>query len=216
MTDTEFDTALITAAFRIAAEDGWRKVTVPAAARAAGLPLAQARARFPLRAAILLRFGSLADQTALTDAPSEGPVRDRLFDLMMRRFDALQAQRDGIKALMKALPFEPGTALLLGFANRRSMRWMLQGAGVDATGPRLEIQVKGLMAVGLYALRAWMDDESEDLVATMAALDKALGQAGQFASWLGGGKPAAPPPDPTVAGEADPPDAPPLPDASFE
>src|SRR5450432_2758712 len=113
MTGSEFDTALVTAAFRLAAEDGWRKVSVAAAARAAGLSLAEARGRFPSRAAILLRFGRLADQAALLDAPSEGPVRDRLFDLLMRRFDVLQAHRAGVKALLRALPFDPPMALLL-------------------------------------------------------------------------------------------------------
>ena len=70
MDDAEFDSALIAAAFQMAAEQGWRRVSVAAAARAAGLPLARARARFPGRAAILLRFGRLADQAALAEAPS--------------------------------------------------------------------------------------------------------------------------------------------------
>ena len=54
-----------------------------------GCPLQRgARHAFPSRASILLRFGRLADQTALQDAPSEGSVRDKLFDLLMRRFDS--------------------------------------------------------------------------------------------------------------------------------
>lgn len=151
MTDIEFDTALVTAAFRLAGEQGWRKVNVAAAARSADLSLAEARGRFPSRAAILLRFGRIADQAALLDAPSEGSVRDRLFDLLMRRFDVLQAHRAGVKALLRALPTDPPTALLLACASKRSMRWMLQGAGVTATGPRGALQVKGLLAVWLWA-----------------------------------------------------------------
>ena len=218
MSDNDFDTALITAAFRIAADQGWGTVTVAAAARAAGLSLAEARARFPSRAAILLRFGRLADQLALADAPANGPVRDRLFDLLMRRFDALQAQREGIRALIRALPFEPLTALMLASANTASMRWMLQAAGIAATGLRGDLQAKGLDAVWLYALRAWDRDESEDLSGTMAAVDKALEQAEQMASWLHGPKPdAAPPPPPPVnpgAGMIDPTDPPASPPAA--
>jgi AcrR family transcriptional regulator len=192
MTDTEFDTALVAAAFRLAGESGWRAVTVPAAARAADLSLAEARARFPTRGAILLRFGRLADQMALADAPSEGPVRDRLFDLLMRRFDLLQAHRDGVKALLRALPADPATTLLLACATRTSMRWMLQAAGVSAIGPRGDLQVKGLLAVWLWAVRAWDKDESEDLSGTMAAVDSALGQAEKAASWLCGKSAAKP------------------------
>ena len=133
MSDSEFDMALVTAAFRLAGEEGWRNVNVAAAARAAGLSLAEAGTRFPSRAAILLRFGRLADQAALRDAAAEGPVRDRLFDLLMRRFDVLQAHRAGVKAVLRALPTNPPTALLLACATKRSMRWMLQAAGVTAT-----------------------------------------------------------------------------------
>ena len=130
MDDAAFDRALIAAAFQIAAESGWSAVNVAVAARAASLPLARARERFPGRVAILLRLGRMADQAALAEAPSDGPVRDRLFDLLMRRIDALQAHRAGVLALLRALPAEPPIALLLALATRRSMRWMLQAAGV--------------------------------------------------------------------------------------
>jgi ubiquinone biosynthesis protein COQ9 len=185
MDDAAFDRALIAAAFQAAAENGWRSVSVAAAARAAGLPLSRARERFPGRAAILVRFGRLADQSALAEAPSEGPVRDRLFDLLMRRIDTLQAHRAGVLALLRALPSEPPTALLLTLATRRSMRWMLEAAGIPSRGINGELRVKGLLAVWLWTIRTWRSDDSEDLSATMAALDTALRRAEQAAGWLG-------------------------------
>jgi ubiquinone biosynthesis protein COQ9 len=219
MSDTEFDTALVTAAFRLAGEQGWRKVNAVIAAQEAGLSLAVARARFPSRAVILLRFGRLADQAALSDAPTEGSVRDKLFDLLMRRFDFLQSHRAGVKSLLRSLPMDPPMALLLACASRRSMRWMLQAAGVTATGPRGELQVKGLMAVWLWAVRAWERDESDDLSGTMAAVDTALQRAEQVASWLDGHRETKAPPVPPVSepAESDPSglieEPPPLPEA---
>lgn len=211
MTDTDFDSALITAALAIAAEQGWRRVTVTDAARAAGLPLDRARVRFPARSVILQRFGALADQAALADAPHEGPVRDRLFDLLMHRIDAFQLRRAGVIAVLRGLPFDPPVALMLACATKRSMRWMLEAAGVTVTGPRGELTIKGCVAVWLWTLRAWERDGSDDLSATMAALDTALQRAEQVADWLGGGapdKPAAkqdedPPPADEVAPETD-------------
>lgn len=185
MDDAEFDRALIAAAFQVAAEKGWRSLSVGAAARAAGLPLARARERFPGRAAIWLKFGRLADQSALEQAPSDGPVRDRLFDLLMRRIDALQTHRAGVLALLRALPTEPPTALLLALATRRSMRWMLDAASIPTAGLSGELRIRGLMAVWLWTVRAWRADETEDLSATMAALDAALHRAEQAAEWLG-------------------------------
>lgn len=214
MSDKEFDTSLVTAAFRLAGEEGWQKVNVAKAARAAGLSVSTARARFPSRNAILLRFGRLADQAALLDVVDEGSVRDRLFDLLMRRFDVLQTNRTGVKALLRSLPTDPPTAMLLACATQNSMRWMLQGAGADATGIRGAAQVQGLLAVWLWTVRAWERDDSEDLSGTMAALDKALERAEQTASWLHGSKTSAPPPPPVAAGagELDPSNPPPIED----
>jgi hypothetical protein len=212
MTDHEFDRALVRGAFSVAAEHGWSRVSVAEAARRENLPLDRARARFPMRAAILLRFGSLADQAALAGAPADGPVRDRLFDMLMRRIDALQSNRDGILTLFRYLPTNPCAAALLAVANLRSMAWMLEAAGVAATGPRGRLRAKGLLAVWLAAARAWRGDTSEDLSATMAALDRALRRAEQVEGWLSGRRPEAgapvADPAPSPAGEPAPaPDA---------
>jgi hypothetical protein len=204
MDDAAFDRALISAAFRLAAENGWRSVSAAAAARAASLPASRARVRFPSRVAILLRFGRLADQAALAEVPASGSARDRLFDLLMRRIDTLQAHRGGVLALLDALPAEPPIALLLALATRRSMRWMLEAAGITTAGIRGELRVKGLVAVWLWAIRAWRRDESQDLAATMAALDSALRRAEWAAERLGW---RAPPAEPTPGG-AEPPEPP--------
>ena len=72
MDNAEFDAALVASAFSLAAERGWSRVSVAQAARDADLPLDRARRRFPGRCAVLLRFGSLADQAALALATNEG------------------------------------------------------------------------------------------------------------------------------------------------
>jgi hypothetical protein len=191
MTDDEFEAALIGGAFAVAAREGWGAVDVVKAARAALLPLDKARTRFPGRNVILLRFGRHADALALAEAADSGPARERLFDLLMRRFDVLQTHRAGVLALFHALPADPGTALLLASATAKSMGWMLQAAGVKTTGLSGLLATNGLVAVWLYALRAWQRDDSADLSATMAALDRALARAEQAANWF-----VRPPPEP--------------------
>jgi len=196
MDDPAFDQALIDAAFSLAAVIGWDQVSVASAARAADLKLERARARFAGRDRILTRFGRLADQLALTDALADGSPRERVFDILMRRFDALQARRAGVLALMRALPANPTLALGLVFATRQSMAWMLEGAGISSTGVRGSLRAKGLTAVWFYALRAWQTDESADLSATMAALDRALERAEQASVWLDGSAAKGPKPFP--------------------
>jgi ubiquinone biosynthesis protein COQ9 len=189
MTDNEFDAALVCAAFALAGEQGWRKLSVAAAARHAGLDLAQARIRFPRREAILKHFGAMADNYALTGAApvvegSDSSVKDRLFDLLLRRFDFLQTHRAGVVALLRYAPMDPALSAWLAVETTRSMGWLLEGAGVSEKGVLGELRKRGLAAVWAWGLRAWWRDETEDLSATMVAVDVALSRADQIASRL--------------------------------
>ena len=192
MDDTEFDRALIAAAFDLAATQGWLRVSMPEAARAAGLDVARAAARVPNRCALLRRFGALADQAALAGV-AEGPVRDRLFDIVMRRIDVLHAHRGGVIALLRALPFDPVAAFVLATASLASMAKLLQGAGIATGGMKGALRTKAMLAVWLWTVRAWQGDTSEDLSATMAALDQALTRAEQAEATFASRTPIKPP-----------------------
>ena len=184
MTDDEFDRSLVSAAFTLAHDRGWGEVSVVRAAREASLPLDRARARFLGRGHILARFGRIADQSALAAATLDGSPRDRLFDLLMRRFDVLQAHRGGVLALKSFLPRNPMLSLSLGAAHLVSMAFMLEAAGIPASGLRGAARTQGLLAVWMRTARAWERDESEDLTATMAALDAALDRAASAERWM--------------------------------
>ncbi len=206
MDNKEFDEALVTAAFAHAGLTGWAGLSIVEAARNAALPLDRARVRFPGPGAVLLRFGLMADSAALAEPANEPVARDRLFDLLMRRFDVLQQHRAGMLALLAYLPRDPVLSLALAGATLRSMAWMLETAGISAAGLRGTLRAQGLVAVWLYTLRAWRDDESADLASTMAALDKALDQAERYSSMLRGGSPAAAGDDDPLEGVVDLPD----------
>ena len=198
MNDKEFEAALVDAAFALGAEAGWSRVSAAAAARHAGLDLARARSLFPCTGVILKKFGRQADGFALTGAPTEGNTRDRLFDILLRRFDYLQLRRAGVVALMRHLPACPPLAVALAAMNLAAMGWLLEGAGVDATGLSGALKKRGLLAVWLYGLRAWAEDESADLTATMAAVDTALARAESLAARFAPIRPAEPDSEPPV------------------
>lgn len=175
----QFDEAMISSAFSLIAGEGWARLSIAEAARRGGLDLAMARKRFPSKLTMLMRFNTMADAAALTDALTEGPVRDRVFDVVMRRVDALQAHRLGVVALLRDLPKDPLTAFALYPTSLRSMAWLLEGIGLTAQGLRGTLRTHGMLALWLATVRAWVNDDSEDLSATMAALDKALDRAAQ-------------------------------------
>ena len=179
--------AILGAFWRVLAGSGWHGLTLRAVAAEAGLSLAELRRHFATPLHILA-----AHQRAVDAAVLEGTVddlgstpRDRLFDVLMRRLDSLQPDRAGVVRLLRDLPRAPLLALWFAPRNASSMAWMLEAAGLDAAGPKGVLRVQGLIGVWLAALRAWEKDESEDLSATMAALDRALDQADRAARWFG-------------------------------
>lgn len=185
MNDQDLKIALVDAAFALGGAQGWSRVSPAAAAQYAGLDLARSRGLFSCNAKILGGFGQQADEFALQGALTEGCVRDRLFDILLRRFDYLQSRRAGVVALMRYLPFCPPLAVALAEMNIASMGWLLEGAGVEATGFRGALKKRVLLGVWLYALRAWSADESQDMTATMAAVDAALAKFDSLAGRFG-------------------------------
>ncbi|WP_459774312.1 TetR family transcriptional regulator [Asaia astilbis] len=176
----EFDLALLEAGFSLAADKGWPRFSLVEAAQQAGLPIDEVRGRFPFRHSLLMRLGRLADESAFRDDGLNGSVRERVFDLFMRRFDVFQQYREGIRAVLQALPTDPGLAVLLGAATLDTMRWMGDLAGVDCAGITGALRLNGLAGAWGFALRAWEKDDSPDLAQTMAALDQALDKAERY------------------------------------
>jgi len=192
--------ALIDAALAEAADTGWRNVTLRGIAERAGTPLSEVLALVPTRAHVVARFFDRLDAHTLAGVKSvdeSDSARDRLFDVTMRRYDALNAERDGARALIKGLPLDPaGMAAALCRVDR-SLSKMLAAAGISADGLPGLMRLQGYKLVHLAALRAWMKDDTDDLAKTMAAVDKALSRAERVASgsilrrWRRGGAEAA-------------------------
>jgi ubiquinone biosynthesis protein COQ9 len=173
---------LVDAALRLAERQGWRRTGLGEIAAEAGLPLDEAHAACPSKLALLARFHRRIDRAALagTSAADE-PARDRLFDALMRRFDALAPHREALRAILRDSMGDP--AALLGLpALLRSMGWMLERAGVSAAGWRGRFRAKLLTGLYVSVLRVFLDDDSADLARTMAALDRRLRA---MESWLG-------------------------------
>ncbi len=180
------DAALFDAFWKLVAEQGWHRLSLHGLAAEAGLSLAELRARVPHKGALPCRFAKWVDEQVLLGAPSasSGPARDRLFDVLMQRIDALQPYRAGVIRLGRDMRKDPLLALMLAPQLAASMSWMLEAAGIDAGGIAGGLRVKGLCGVWIATLRAWEQDEGVDLGHTMAGLDKALDRAEKLARTL--------------------------------
>ena len=183
------EAAAAAAALERAGALGWRAVTLPGVAEAAGVDLGALRRVVADKTDLLRLFVRGIDADVLGEDPgfsAADSVRDRLFDLLMRRFDALDPYKAGLRSAFEATLRDPVAALQLGPFGVQALGWYLEAAGVSADGPLGALRAHGLAAAWLSALRTWFEDETEDLSQTMAALDKALARAEGAAGWLEG------------------------------
>ncbi len=156
---------IVTTAVDLAGEKGWRALTLVDVAQAARVPMSALYRHCPTKPDLLAGFSRMIDQVALSEGlpgADESP-RDRLFDLMMRRFDVLSGHRAGVKAILRDLRRDPLTALLQARQLELSMRWTLQSAGISTSGLIGRARVQALCLVYGLVLRAW---EQDDLAGT--------------------------------------------------
>lgn len=172
---------LVDAALSLTARQGWRDTGMGEIAAEAGLPLAEAYAACPSKLAVLAVFHRRIDRAALAGgaADSDEPPRDRLFDVLMRRFDALRPHKAALRVILRDGVGDP--LALLGLpALLQSMGWMLEAAGISAAGWRGRLRANLLAGLYLSVLRVFLRDDSADLTQTMAALDRRLRRAESF------------------------------------
>jgi ubiquinone biosynthesis protein COQ9 len=157
-------------------EMGWRRAGLADAARISGLSADDIRARLGDRVDALVALQDrVAAEAAAGAAEAQGSVRDRLFDGLMRGFDAAQADRAAVLAIWASR--DPGVLLLLGGRGGLHVRRLAQSAGIDVAGPRGQLRLAALGALIAQAFAAWRRDDSADMSATMAELDRLLERA---------------------------------------
>ena len=172
---------IIDAALRLIAQQGWRRLSLAAIAAEADLPILAVYRAFRSKPAILCGFSRRIDEAVLATPPdgdaavdADERPRARVFDLIMRRFDALQPYRAALEVIGRELPSDPLAALCAGAGLLRSIGWMLEAAGISTIGLGGIVAVKLTAAAYFAALRVWLRDDSPDLAPTMAALDRRL------------------------------------------
>ncbi len=168
---------VVDSALALAESRGWRGLSLADIAVAAALPVATVARTYSSKEAILDGFRRRIDEAALAGCEAgdlDQPLKDRLFDILMRRFDAMGPHRAALRVIARDVSRDPAAAVRAACGLGCSMKTMLEASGVAAGGVSGLIQAKGLAAIHLAAMRIWFTDESDDHAATMAALDRRL------------------------------------------
>ena len=157
------------------AASGWRSFSLVELARELNVPLGEVYRQFPSRVAVLDRLGRRLDQRMLELAAADlddMSVRERLFELIMRRFDAMKPYRDVLVRLARESRGDLAVAgVSLGNMTRGGAK-IIDAAGIRRPG--LLLAHNGVSLLYLRLVRIWLQDDDPEQARLLAELDKGL------------------------------------------
>ena len=174
---------IVDALMALAGEQRFEEISISAICAKAGVSLADFRDAFPSKGAVLAGFSKRIDRIVLQhhsdEMASESP-KERLFDVLMRRLDAMSPYREGLREIGQWLRRDPLSALAVNQVVVNSMRFMLEAAGIDSEGGAGALKLQGLALSWARIVNVWLDDKEPELSKTMAALDRELTRGERF------------------------------------
>lgn len=178
-------TRLVTSALRLIASHGWQNLTIDACAKAAKIKpaLAHNLCKRPVDL-IPLIAACVDDQAFAPFGKISGSAHDRLFDLIMARFDIMQKHRQAFAAMATAARHDRALAVALLRCTPDSGYRLIEAAHLPPPQPPRPVLAAGIIAVYAWAFRAWQSDTSRDMAKVMAATDRALKWADKAAKLI--------------------------------
>jgi AcrR family transcriptional regulator len=178
---------IVAAFMALLAEKPIEQIGFAEIAKEAGISLVELREKFGSTIAILAAQMKEIDRQVLAGADAdmaEEPPRERLFDVLMRRIEALAPHKDAVRSLARSASCNPGLAFALNGLAVRSQQWMLTAADISASGPKGMLRAQGLACLFASVLRTFVHDDDPGHARTMAALDRALARCQRWSGFL--------------------------------
>lgn len=169
----------VEALMRLASDRPWSDIEIADVAQEAGLSLSDMRDLFPSKGAMLEGFTRIIDKIVIEGTSEDlvgEPARERIFDVIMRRLDAMTPYRDALRRIAWAMRGDLTSLAALNRMALNSARYMLAAAGVPTEGPLGTVKLQGFVLMQANVIQTWFEDDDPTFAKTMAQLDRELGR----------------------------------------
>ena len=190
MTSTDTPTVMMDklaeAAWAQLADMSPRALQIDEIAAAAGIAPSAARAVSGSITALILHQLARLDRQAILESladiedAGEVPVRDKIMEALMHRFEVYAPYRAQMIQLEAAARRDPVLGLRLVESLLQATRMLLRMAGDDLAGFRGEARVRGVTGLAMVVARVWRTDDTPDLSMTLKEIDKRLATAEEW------------------------------------
>jgi len=164
------------ATLKLASSHEWGALRLDQIARQAKVSVSeityQYKTPFDILPEIIEDFSHSVAKVAGKSTENTSP-RDRLFEILMARFDLLQQNRQAILNILTYIKKNPSLVPKLLCAQHQAMKYMLEIAHIKSKSFQPLITA-GLLATYAMALKTWQHDSTHDMSKTMVVLDRSL------------------------------------------
>ena len=163
-----------------------RALQIDEIAAAAGIAPSAARAVSGSITALILHQLARLDRQAILESladiedAGEVPVRDKIMEALMHRFEVFAPYRAQMIQLEAAARRDPVLGLRLVESMLQATRMLLRMAGDDLEGFRGETRVRGVAGLAMVVACVWRTDDTPDLSMTLKEIDKRLAMAEEW------------------------------------
>lgn len=184
---TQMRESILSATLEVASLRPWEFVSMIEIADSAEMTVNDVISIFPTKSDILAAIIDDLDiqvESSFENTDADLPVRDRVFDVLMERFDIANTHRDAHISFFKSFGWTRDASCADINLMKNSMTRMAKCAGLDTDGLSGAMMVAGLSMAYLWVIFTWKHDTSPDLGKTMAELDKTLGRIDMMKSMV--------------------------------
>ena len=169
---------LIKSALELLAFKGWAHFSLQDLAAHLGCPLSAIYAFYMSKTDLLEAIIHHIEQETLkvfeanTLDIEDMSEPERLFEAIMAGFEAILPYKSALKRLTQDFKAHPTLFLEHVPLALHSLKWLLEMANIRLSGLLAPLQVRAFAVLYLKLLSTWLEDHSEDLTKTMAAVDR--------------------------------------------
>jgi AcrR family transcriptional regulator len=181
---------IVDSALELAEQSSWEAVRLNDIAAALGIDLNDIRSHFREKEEIVEAWFDRADRAMLEAAKAADfsalDARQRLYRLILAWLSALSVHKRVTREMI-CNKFEPGHlhVQIPGVLRvSRTVQWLREAAGCDATFARRAIEELGLTGVYLLTFAVWLRDDSAGVQRSARFLEQRLREAERLLHWV--------------------------------
>ena len=175
---------IIKQAFQLIESNGWKNFSITKLSKEKQIDIKILKLYFKNRYDFLKYFSKMIDEEVISEIDVEefkdNSVKDNLFELVMLRFEKLEEFKNCLKVLIKEIRNQPKELKTILCSLMNSFELFI----TISSGKKRDffdfLKINALFLIYIKSFQVWLNDNSKEMSATMAEVDKWLSQSEKF------------------------------------